>query len=238
MCTTCPCLLREHEPREHLEMEVAPRRPADLPHAARLLVARHLPLEAQQRRLVHGIARGVQQRCAWCAAVVCMVWSSGVQQRCAAAVWSRGVAGSMVQHMVDCAVTLPRSGEGVLRHARLAWGTTRRRGQCPHCLVHEMARSRAAHGARPRTRHTKCTVYRMQPPGRGRRAAGRRRARASGIRRCASGGARAAAPRQRRSARRRASAPTRPRSHPPPSWRHSARGTPRTAKRPTRSAAA
>ena len=51
MCTTCPCLLREHEPREHLEMEVAARRPADLPHAARLLVARHLPLEAQQRRL-------------------------------------------------------------------------------------------------------------------------------------------------------------------------------------------
>ena len=47
------CLLREHQPCEHLEMEVAPNSPAHLPQAARLLVASHLPLEAQQRRLVN-----------------------------------------------------------------------------------------------------------------------------------------------------------------------------------------
>ena len=88
-----------------------------------------------------------------------MVRSSGMQQRCGAAVWSSGVAGSMGQQMVGCAGTLARSGEGVLRHARLAWGIARRRRQCPHCLVHEMARSCGVRRAWSTAAHAAYTVH-------------------------------------------------------------------------------
>ena len=162
-----------------------------------------------------------------------MVCSSGVEQRCGAGLW----------HGAWCstwwiALLLSRAvGRGCC--ATPDWhGASHAAVDSDHTASCMRWHARAPRMEHDRARGIQSAQYRMQPPGRGRRAAGRRRARASGIRRCASGGARAAAPRQRRSARRRASAPTRPRSRPPPSWRHSARGTPRTAKRPTRAATA
>ena len=104
-----------------------------LPYAARLLVARHLPLEAQQRRLVHGGR-------AWCAAAVWMVCSSGEEHRCG---MERGAAHGGLRRYS------PAQWGGGVAPRQLAWGVTRRRSQCCHCLVHEKACSCAVrHGSR------------------------------------------------------------------------------------------